>query len=163
MSLRRHGGSATVSSDPFKDQYAYSYGILTSVKDFNASTTVLWNLNATNERGQPIDETLGNGVHVISGFDSLTGFMSYRWSGNNATYDNQQKLSYNWNLKGSLSDRIDANQANLTEKFVYDGLNRLDYSTLNGTQEAGERVLAQLAGGAAMSDVLDGVRHRPGR
>ncbi|MGE0467383.1 MAG: RHS repeat domain-containing protein [Steroidobacteraceae bacterium] len=90
--------------------------------------------NAHDERGQPIDEQLGNGARIISGFDSLTGLMLYRQTGTSAPYTNRQNLSFEWDLNGNLKKRIDGNQSNLTEEFFYDALNRFDYSTLNGTQ-----------------------------
>ncbi|MGE0383050.1 MAG: RHS repeat domain-containing protein [Hyphomicrobium sp.] len=118
----------------FKTKFEYGYGILKKVSDFNAPSTVYWQLNAHDERGQPIDEQLGNGARIISGFDSLTGLMLYRQTGTSAPYTNRQNLSFEWDLNGNLKKRIDGNQANLTEEFFYDALNRFDYSTLNGTQ-----------------------------
>ena len=58
--------------------------------------------------------------------------------------------------------RVVVNDHDTVKRPVHVEFDRVG-STLNGTQEAGERVLAQLAGSAAVSDVLDGVRHRPGR
>ncbi|MGE0030446.1 MAG: RHS repeat domain-containing protein [Steroidobacteraceae bacterium] len=118
----------------FKTKFEYGYGILKKISNFNSPYTVFWELNAHDERGQPIDEQLGNGARIISGFDSLTGKMLYRQTGTSAPYTNRQNLSFEWDLNGNLKKRIDGNQANLTEEFFYDALNRFDYSTLNGAQ-----------------------------
>jgi RHS repeat-associated protein len=118
----------------FKTKFEYGYGILKKISNFNSPYTVFWELNAHDERGQPIDEQLGNGARIISGFDSLTGLMLYRQTGTSAPYTNRQNLSFEWDLNGNLKKRIDGNQANLTEEFFYDALNRFDYSTLNGFQ-----------------------------
>jgi RHS repeat-associated protein len=116
----------------FKTKFEYSYGILKRIKDFSSPYTTFWELNAQDERGMLIDEQLGNGARIITGFDSLTGLMMYRQAGTAAPYTNRQNLSFEWDLNGNLKKRIDLNQSNLTEEFFYDALNRLDYSQLNG-------------------------------
>ncbi|MBX3703471.1 MAG: RHS repeat-associated core domain-containing protein [Steroidobacteraceae bacterium] len=58
--------------------------------------------------------------------------MIYRQAGTAAPYTNRQNLAFEWDLNGNLKKRIDVGQANLTEEFFYDALNRLDYSQLNG-------------------------------
>jgi RHS repeat-associated protein len=122
----------STSSYRFKTKFEYGFGILKKISDFNVPSTVYWELNALDERGQPIDEQLGNSARIISGFDPLTGLMSYRQTGTTAPYINRQNLSFEWDLNGNLKKRIDLNQSNLTEEFFYDALNRLDYSQLNG-------------------------------
>ncbi|MGH8241770.1 MAG: FG-GAP-like repeat-containing protein [Steroidobacteraceae bacterium] len=115
-----------------KTRFEYDHGILSKISDFNAPSTVFWQLNAHDERGQPMDEQLGNGARIISGFDPLTGLIEYRQTGTMAPWTNRQSLSFEWDLNGNLKKRIDGNQSNLTEEFFYDALNRLDYSQLNG-------------------------------
>lgn len=112
-------------------QYQYQYGILNQVRDYNAPSTVWWQLSAIDDRGNPIDEQLGNGVRVLANHDGLTGHLNWRTSGNNAGYNNHQNLSYQWDANENLTSRADLNQS-LTEAFYYDALNRLDYSTRNG-------------------------------
>jgi YD repeat-containing protein len=90
-------------------------------------------LNAQDDRGNPIDEQLGNGVHIISANDGLTGHLNYRLSGNNAQFNNHQNVTFQWDKNENLTDRIDVTQANLTEHFYYDALNRIEHSTLAGT------------------------------
>jgi len=122
----------STSSYRLKTKFEYGYGILNKISDFNAPSTVFWELLAHDERGQPIDEQLGNGARIVSGFDPLTGLIEYRQTGTLAPWTNRQNLSFEWDLNGNLKKRIDVNQSNLTEEFFYDALNRLDYSQLAG-------------------------------
>ena len=59
-------------------KYDYDHGILNKVSDYNQSSTVFWQLNTVDARGNAIDEKLGNAINVNSGFDPLTGLMDYR-------------------------------------------------------------------------------------
>ncbi len=113
-------------------QYLYTWGILSQVRDFNVPSTVWWRLLAEDARGNAIDEQFGNGVHAISSFDEMTGHLNWRTSGNNGQYNNHQNLTFVWDKNENLDHRIDVNQANLTERFTYDPLDRLTSSTLNG-------------------------------
>ncbi len=114
-------------------QNVYQYGILSQVRDGAAPSTVWWQLNATDARGNPVDEQLYNGVHILANNDDMTGHLNWRTSGTNAQYNNQFNLTYQWDKNENLEKRIDVNQSNLTEQFFYDALDRLDYSKLNGT------------------------------
>jgi RHS repeat-associated protein len=120
-------------------QYLYQYGILSQVRDYNAPATVWWQLHAQDARGNPIDEQLGNGVHIISSHDELTGHPNWRTSGVNSLFDDHQRLTYQWDLNENLVERVDQLQSGagcvvsgLCEKFAYDALDRIDSSTLNG-------------------------------
>lgn len=121
----------STSSYRLKLQYEYQAGRLLRVKDFNAPTTVFWQANALDARGNVIDETLGNGIQTIRGYDSVTGRIDYIQSGPGAS-GSIQDLSYEWDSVGNLKTRQDVRQS-LTERFYYDNLHRLDYSTRNGT------------------------------
>ena len=118
-----------------KLQYSYTNGQVSQITDYNNSATQFWKLNATNASNQPIDESLANGVRVVSGFDGITGLVNYRQSGNSGSTSNLQSLSYQWDKVGNLTQRQDVLQ-NLTENFYYDktdgtfNLYRLDRSTL---------------------------------
>jgi RHS repeat-associated protein len=116
-----------------KVKYLYSNGQLMQVKDANDGT-VFWTLNAVDDAGRAIDENFGNGLHQITGYDSLTGTMVYRQSGSAGSATNLQNLSYQWDVNGNLKQRRSHIQNPiLTEDFYYDTLNRLDYSQLNNT------------------------------
>ncbi|MGH8137883.1 MAG: toxin TcdB middle/N-terminal domain-containing protein, partial [Steroidobacteraceae bacterium] len=124
---------ASLGATPLRLQFTYTYGTLSKISDFNTPTTLYWQMNAQDAWRQPTDEQLGNGVHVLSGTDDLTGHLKSIASGTNGTvYNNQQNITYQWDPNENLTDRIDANQASLDEHFVYDPLNRLSYSTLTG-------------------------------
>jgi hypothetical protein len=49
---------------------------------------------SVDQRGQPIDVDLGNGVSVIAGFDTLTGLIDYKQSGTGGSTTNIQDLVY---------------------------------------------------------------------
>ena len=115
----------------FKLQYEYGYGMLSKVKRFDSPFTEYWKLNTLDARGNALDEDLGNGLKVVSGFDPLTGLIDYRQSGPGGG-TSIQNLAYDWDLNGNLTQRQDQRQT-LTEAFTYDALNRLDTVTLNGT------------------------------
>lgn len=122
----------STSNYRFKIQYEYEYGDLSKIKRFDAPNTVYWKLNALDARGNVLDEILGNGIQVVSGYDALTGFLDYRSAGPSAG-TTIQNLDYDWDLNGNLSKRKDVRQGNLEEVFTYDALNRVTASTLNGT------------------------------
>jgi YD repeat-containing protein len=71
----------STSSYRLKLKYAYQNGILQSVSDSNAPSTVFWTANAVNARGQVTQETLGNGVVTNRVIDALTGWMTMQTSG----------------------------------------------------------------------------------
>lgn len=120
----------STSSYRLKLQYLYQNGILQQVKDFNSST-VFWQGNASNPRGQITQETLGNGVITNRALDAVTGWVSNVQSGvgGGATLQNE---SYLLDLAGNLTQRQN-NNLGLTENFYYDSLYRLDHSTLGST------------------------------
>lgn len=126
--------TSAVPGSRFKVRYEHEYGSLKRVRDFNAPSTIYWEQIASNAAGQAIDEQLGNGLHTYSTYDSLSGLLSARTAGSTAQVQN---LTYQWDKAGNLKQRKDHNQSvsgvgALTEDFYYDGLNRLDYSRLNG-------------------------------
>jgi RHS repeat-associated protein len=115
----------STSSYRLKLQYEYQSGQLLRVKDFNAPSTVFWQLNSADAWGHVIDETLGNGVQTVRGFDQVTGWVDYIQSGASGSIQN---LNYSWNAAGNLTQRQDARQS-LTETFSYDNLHRLTGAT----------------------------------
>jgi RHS repeat-associated protein len=110
-----------MSGDRFKLQYDYQNGLLLRVKDFNAPATAFWTANATDARGNLIEETLGNGLQTFRGFDQVTGLIDYIQTGSGGAVQN---LSYIWDRVGNLTQRQDVRQG-LTENFGYDNLHRL--------------------------------------
>lgn len=121
-----------VSISPYylKLQYAYSYGILSSITDA-AIGTVYWAANTVNPRGQVTQETLGNGVITTRSFDAVTGWVSNIEAGLSGG-SGILNSAYTFDLVGDVTQRQN-NNLGLTENFYYDADYRLNHSTLNGT------------------------------
>ena len=117
----------------FKVRYDYQYGLVQKVSDYSADVqgTAWWEGIATNARGQYIDEQYGNGLRTISGYDRIAGWLDDRTTGRTGG-TSLQNFTYQWNALGNLTQRQDSYN-HTTENFYYDALDRLDYSTLNGT------------------------------
>jgi len=114
-----------------KLSYEYQYGLLRAVRDFNSPSTVFWQADATEARGQVTAVTYGNGLRTTRSFDAVTGLVDYIRTGPGGG-SSRQNLSYLWDKLGNLLQRQDGNQG-LTENFYYDNVNRLESSQLNGT------------------------------
>lgn len=126
---------ASTGAHPLKLKYGYTKGVQTSVRDYtnNVLGTTYWQLTGMDAMWKTTAEQLGNGVTVVTGYDPTTGLMSVRRAGTDSGATNRQNFSYQWDESGNFRRRTDHNQANLYEHFYYDALNRLDYSTRNGT------------------------------
>jgi len=121
----------STSGYQLKLQYDYQNGALWKVKDYNAPSTVFWQANAANARGQVTEQVLGNGLKTVRSFDQVTGWVDYIQTGPGGG-TSVQNLAYLWDKAGNLAQRQDNNQG-LTENAYYDNLYRLDYTTLNGS------------------------------
>ncbi len=115
----------STSTYRLKLQYEYQSGQLLRVKDFNVPSTVFWQVNSADPWGHVIDETLGNSVQTVRGFDLVTGYLDFIQSGASGSIQN---LSYTWDAVGNLAQRQDVRQS-LTETFSYDNLHRLTAAT----------------------------------
>jgi RHS repeat-associated protein len=132
---------AAGQANPFAVLYSYSNGYLSSLQNYTGgvASTTFWQLtpavNGIDAWGHVIDETLGTttAVRIQSAFDGVTGWINTRTVGSGGSLNNLQNRAYQWDLNGNLSER-QAITAGLTEAFNYDNLNRLQTSTLNGTQ-----------------------------
>ncbi len=122
--------TAAVTNSKVKVEYVYSHGQLQTVRDGYAAGSVYWQANDTDAAGRIRSETFGNGVSSTSTYDQIDGLIRSRTSGpGNAV----QNVSYQWDPMGNLNQRQDL-ATNLTESFIYDALNRVNTSTLNGVQ-----------------------------
>jgi len=121
----------STSSYQLKLQYAYANGLLQSISDYNAPSTVFWTANAQDPRGQVTQETMGNGVVANHTYDAVTGWIDSIQAGvgGGAALQNN---AYLFDEDGNVTQRQD-NNLGLTENFYYDDMNRLSHSTLNGT------------------------------
>ena len=64
-----------------KLKHEYDKGLLKRVKDFNVPATVFWEATTMDAYGQILDETLGNGLKTIRGFEPRTGLLNSIISG----------------------------------------------------------------------------------
>jgi RHS repeat-associated protein len=128
-------------ANAFEVLYGYTNGYVSSVQNYTGGVagTTFWKLTPSvadmDSWGHVIDETLGttSAVRIQSAFDGVTSWLNTRTVGSGGSLNNLQNLAYQWDLNGNLSQRADQIQS-LTEVFSYDSLNRIQTSTLNGTQ-----------------------------
>lgn len=128
-------------ANPFSVLYGYSYGYLSSIQNYTGGVAgnTFWQLTSGSSNmdawGHVIDETLGTStpIRIQSSFDAVTGWVSSRLTDSGTGSGNIGNSTYSWDLNGNLSQRQDLLQS-LTEVFNYDNLNRVQTSTLNGTQ-----------------------------
>ena len=116
----------------FKTQNTYNaYGYLKEVT--NPTTGALyWRASSADQFGNVTLFDLGNGANTLRNFDAATGAAdAIVTTGPSGAI---QSLNYDWDAVGNLTTRADQDQGGLIEQFFYDPLNRLEYSTLNGTE-----------------------------
>jgi RHS repeat-associated protein len=113
--------------------YGYQNGILQKIIDNNVPTTVFWQANTTNARGQITEETtedLAGHPQIVSThlYDAVTGWLSANQTGlgSGAALQNE---SYAYDEDGNVIQRQN-NNLGLTESFSYDAVNRLSASHL---------------------------------
>jgi RHS repeat-associated protein len=114
----------------------HQYGILSALLDNNVPTTIYWQANTMNPRGQVTQETtedLSGDPQIVTSrtYDAVTGWVGSILSGNGSG-SGLQNEAYQYDLMGNVIQRQN-NNAGLTENFYYDNLYRLDHSTLAGT------------------------------
>jgi len=128
QALTATGGDS--SGYRFTVKYLYDgVGALVALVDPVDNDVVYWRAHATDAAGRVNLESMGNGINTARVFDQATGLLEGISTGYGAS-SAIQTLTYAWDGMGNLSERYDDNQ-DLTETFVYDALNRLDYSQLD--------------------------------
>ncbi len=127
---------STPSTYRVKAAYYYSYGKLLEIYNGLTPTTLWWQANAANPRGQITQETTGDASglpRIVSNrtYDAVTGWLGSIQTGvsGGAALQNE---SYLHDLVGNVTQRQD-NNAGLTENIYYDNLYRLDHSVLGST------------------------------
>jgi len=121
-----------------------AYGYLESVSDAvlvgGVSRTTYRKVTTMNARNQVefelrgIDNLNGGQASVSTDYDyyDATGRI-WKINGTNASAQDVQNLEYEWDTIGNLENRKEfSGSKNLTEDFVYDGLNRLTDQTVAG-------------------------------
>ena len=136
LSILTYPKSASPSTYRVAAGLYYQYGILKDIYDNNTPSTIWWQANTMNPRGQITEETTedlsGHPQIVINrSFDAVTGWLSTNQAGVSGG-SGLQNESYTYDYVGNVTQRQN-NNAGLTENFYYDNLYRLYSSTLNGT------------------------------
>jgi RHS repeat-associated protein len=115
--------------------YTYQHGILQQIFDSLVPTTIWWQANAMNPRGQITEETtedLSGHPQIVTSraFDAVTGWLGSIQTGvsGGSTLQNE---AYQYDDLGNVIQRQN-NNLGLTENFFYDNVYRLDHSTLGG-------------------------------
>ncbi|HEX3912076.1 MAG TPA: FG-GAP-like repeat-containing protein [Steroidobacteraceae bacterium] len=128
--------SASPSTFRLSAAYLYAHGILEQIIDASTPSTIWWQANTTNPRGQITQETtedLAGHPQIVSSrtFDADTGWLSSIQTGvsSGAALQNE---SYLYDEMGNVTQRQN-NNLGLTENIFYDNLYRLDHSTLGGS------------------------------
>lgn len=101
-----------------------SCGFLTSVSD-NTSGKKYWELTALDARGQIEKEKFGNNLVSTLSHDQKKGYLT------GISTPGIQNWTYSYDAAGNLTERKDVAR-NLTEKFVYDNVDRLVSVSKNG-------------------------------
>jgi RHS repeat-associated protein len=116
----------------FAVTYLYKNGHLEEIKRADNGASI-WKVNTTNERGQVIRCTYGNGISTDMNYDYSGAVNSIITSTSPALYGNIQALQYSYNKSGQMNYRLDyRNGRSLREDFTYDADNRLDSIKING-------------------------------
>jgi len=103
-------------------------GYLKQVRNF-ANNEVLWKADEMNARGQFVQFSLGNGLSTYYTYYTETGFLK------TIQTPGTQDLEYGWDDIHNLKYRTDHGQSEfLREDFIYDALNRLDFTIREGVQ-----------------------------
>ncbi|KKL66937.1 hypothetical protein LCGC14_2139990, partial [marine sediment metagenome] len=109
------------------NQYGYQYQLVDATYINDQPRSTYQEVLTMNARGQVTSERLGNNATTVRTYNNQTG----RISGITATNmlgasGDIQELSYQWDTVGNLTNRIEqSGSKDLTENFLYDGLNRL--------------------------------------
>ena len=116
--------------------YTYQHGFLQQIFDSRTPTTIWWQANAMNPRGQITQETtedLSGHPQIVSNrtYDAVTGWLASTQTGpgGGATLQNE---AYLYDEMGNVTQRQN-NNLGLTENFYYDNLYRLDHSMLGSS------------------------------
>ena len=113
-----------------------SHGYLhkvTSAEQLNGQPASTYHtIQSMDARGNIVSEELGNGVTRSATYEHNTGLLQNLQA--NLGVNTFQNLDLQWDEVGNLEQRSETgNGRNLTENFLYDGLNRLTSSQVVGS------------------------------
>ena len=141
-------------------KYVYdSYGYLTQIQD-QATSVAIWTANKRDAELRLTKSTAGNSVITKQTFDANTGAITSicaSMSGGTCggEFENQ---TYGWDPIGNLQTRSDTVES-WSERFCYDGYNRLTDYSLNGstcTSGSNQKTIGYLSGDMTRkTDVCD--------
>ncbi|MGH8378071.1 MAG: hypothetical protein ACRER7_03870, partial [Gammaproteobacteria bacterium] len=121
----------TSTTSRYTVNYIYdAHEHLSEVVDAANPELIYWQATSGNAFGQLTGALLGNGVINTYGFDPNTGQLQTLKSGVGIS-PGIAYMSYQWDADGNLHLRTD-NNANLTETFTNDALNRLTQAQISG-------------------------------
>ncbi|MDX2349628.1 MAG: RHS repeat-associated core domain-containing protein [Porticoccus sp.] len=109
------------------NQYGYQYQLVDATYINDQPRSTYQEVLTMNARGQVTSERLGNNATTVRTYNNQTGRVSSIKATNMlGTSGDIQDLSYQWDTVGNLTNRIEqSGSKDLTENFLYDGLNRL--------------------------------------
>ncbi len=105
--------------------FGYQSALVDAAYVNGQTRSVYQEILAMDARGNVTSEKLGNNATTSRTFDALTGRIN-SLRADHGISGNLQNLSYTWDTLGNLTSRLEQSGAkNLSESFLYDGLNRL--------------------------------------
>lgn len=109
-----------------------STGYLNSVTNISDNNVVLWQATSGDKWGNVTQYTLGNGLVSQRIHHADTGLIQTARTGTTATNGSIQNNSYTFDTSNNLVQRAYAAGTAQTERFSYDGLNRVRTGTTTG-------------------------------
>ena len=130
-------GSSLVSSRTYPTglQVSYAYSASGYMKQVTNGGNPIWTAVTVNARGQIVQQSYGNNVQTVQGFDAQTGrLQSIQAQLSTQAPGTLVNLGFGWDPLNNLTSRSDANGDGagvaLSETFGYDNLNRLITDTV---------------------------------
>ncbi len=114
-----------------KHQYN-ARGYLDLVYNADDITEEYYTVMLMDAEGKVTKQKYDNGVITNMGYTPETGLVNAIGTSSPALVNNIQDLTFTFDVIGNLTEREDITQTN-TESFLYDDLNRIKQSVLNGT------------------------------
>ena len=115
------------------NSYGYLFKVTSAERINGQPASVYHTIQSMDARGNVTSEELGNGVTRSAQYEHNTGLLS-SLTATLAGLNTYHHLALSWDEVGNLEQRKETgNGRNLTENFLYDGLNRLTSSQVVGS------------------------------